>query len=156
MARQRIMLDVGGGANPQHGFINMDKRKLPGVDIVHDLEVFPWPIEDNSVAFIRCCHVIEHIKPWLQIEFMDECWRILGHDDVLAIATPYGGSPRYFQDPTHCAPWMKITPYYFVEGSPLYGIYEPKPWRIENRVYFQPYGDLEVAFRSIKNAKEKS
>ena len=58
---QGINLDIGGGGNPQKGFVNMDYRPLPEVDIVHDIELFPWPIPTESVSFAIASHVLEHI-----------------------------------------------------------------------------------------------
>ena len=55
-------LDLGGGGNPQPGFINMDYRDIPGkVDIVHDLTMFPWPIADETFDVIVASHLIEHL-----------------------------------------------------------------------------------------------
>ena len=57
-------LDVGGGGNPQPGFINMDYRAIPGkVDIVHDITKFPWPIEDETFDLATSSHVVEHLNP---------------------------------------------------------------------------------------------
>ena len=148
---QKIMLDAGCGSNCQPGFIGMDKRKLEGVQIVHDLEEFPWPLPFESCAVVVLSHVVEHIKPWFQIDLLNEIWRILEPKGQLLISTPYGGSFRYNQDPTHCSPWNQATPYYFVpahhtaSNTTLYEVYEPKPWSIKgDKVYFDPYGDLEV------------
>jgi len=58
-----IKLDIGCGANKQKGFVGMDFRALEGVDIVHNLEQFPYPLPDNSVSFAVASHVLEHIKP---------------------------------------------------------------------------------------------
>ena len=41
-----IRLDIGCGANKAPGFVGMDMRALPGVDIVHDVEQYPWPLPD--------------------------------------------------------------------------------------------------------------
>lgn len=59
-----IKLDVGCGANKAGAdFVGMDVRKLPGVDIVHNIEKFPWPIPDESCSLIVASHVLEHINP---------------------------------------------------------------------------------------------
>ena len=42
------ILDLGCGANKYPGSIGIDRLKLPGVDIVHDLNVFPYPFKNNS------------------------------------------------------------------------------------------------------------
>ena len=145
----KIHLDVGCGYHCNDGFVGMDKRELPNVQIVHDAEVFPWPLDDNSCAVIVVSHLIEHIKPWLAIDFVDECWRVLDMGSHLMIKTPYGGSPRYFQDLTHCQSWTEITPQYFCPEFPFYNVYRPKPWKAE-RVYFNPLEDLEIALKKIE------
>ena len=57
-SKSGIQLDLGGGANPQRGFINMDKRELPEVDIIHDLEAFPWPLPDECAMRIIASHLV--------------------------------------------------------------------------------------------------
>ena len=32
-----LLLNIGAGESRPEGFVNLDKRKLPGIDIVHDL-----------------------------------------------------------------------------------------------------------------------
>lgn len=56
-----IKLDIGCGGNKQPGgYVGIDVRPLDGVDIVHDLQKFPWPIPNESVSFAMCSHLIEH------------------------------------------------------------------------------------------------
>ncbi len=38
-------LNLGAGKDIVDGYINHDIVELPGIDIVHDLNVFPWPWE---------------------------------------------------------------------------------------------------------------
>lgn len=147
-----IQLDVGCGGN-KHGpdWTGIDKRPLDGVDIVHDLEVFPWPLEDESVIRAIASHVVEHINPagGIFLSFMDEVWRVLVPDGQFAIAAPHGSSQGYLQDPTHCNPCNQNTWAYFdpeaLDGM-LYNIYQPKPWKIE-RLYWSPAGNIEVILR---------
>lgn len=58
-----IRLDIGGGANPNPGFVNMDARDLPEVDIIWDCTRFPWPLPGCSVLVATCSHLVEHIPP---------------------------------------------------------------------------------------------
>jgi len=119
---------------------------VPGVDIVHDIEIFPWPLEDESCALIAMSHLVEHIKPWLQLDLMNECWRVLEPNGVIMISTPYATSFGYNQDPTHCCPWNEATPDYFDPEKPLYNIYKPKPWKIEH-LSWVIIGNLELVMR---------
>lgn len=59
-----IRLDIGGGANPNPGFINMDARDLPQVDVVWDVLKFPWPFSEESVILATASHLLEHIPPF--------------------------------------------------------------------------------------------
>lgn len=95
-------IDLGCGGNKQKHFLGMDKRALPGVDIVHDLEVFPYPLQNECCVILVASHFVEHLKPWLMLDFMNECWRICEVGATFAIAVPYAGSRGYWQDPTHC------------------------------------------------------
>lgn len=147
--KAKLNLDVGCGENCQPGFVGMDIRKVKGVEIIHNAESFPWPIEDDSCSVVLMSHFIEHVKPWLQIDIMNEAWRVLEPDGLLLISTPYGGSFRWHQDPTHCASWNEATPDYFTPGKPLYDVYKPKPWAID-RLFWSLRGDIEVAFKKIK------
>lgn len=138
-----ILLDIGCGGNKQHGFTGMDVRDLDGVDIVHDFEEFPWPIEDKDVIQALASHVIEHVKPWKFIPFMDEVWRVLKPDAHFLISMPYGASRGFQQDPTHCNMANEATWTYFDPEQPLYQVYKPKPWKIVQNVWM-PQGNMEV------------
>lgn len=150
-----IQLDIGCGENKQKGFVGMDKRKLPGVDIVHDLEQFPYPLEDESCLLIVGSHIVEHIKPWFMIPFMDELWRLLKYEGQLALSTPYAGSPGFWQDPTHCNGCNEATWQYFDVRMPLYQIYKPKPWHImKGFPVWQQTGNMEVVLEKVHAPKE--
>lgn len=150
---QKMLLDVGCGHNKQAGYIGMDKRAVDGVDIIHDAEYLPWPIDDDSCAVITMSHLIEHIKPWLQIDVINECWRVMEMGGLLFIATPYATSFGYSQDPTHCAPWNEATPEYFCPDHPLYQVYRPRPWKKERLVYDKRF-NIELAIRKIAEGGE--
>jgi len=142
-----IRLDIGGGNNPNPGFVNIDILPLPKVDIVWDLEVTPWPLPDESVITATASHVLEHINPHkgVFINVMNEIWRVLKPEGQFAFVVPHGESPGYIQDPTHCNQINETTMHYFdpLSQTNLYQFYRPKPWKIIQQV-FNPAGNLEV------------
>ena len=145
-----IRLDVGCGENCQNGFVGMDRRKLKGVDIVHDLEVFPYPLPDDCCLMIMGSHIVEHIKPWLFIDFMNELWRVMKPKGQLAIVHPYGANELFVQDPTHCNMVNAATWQYFDPRYPLWQIYKPKPWFIEKSFpHWQVTGLMEVVMEKL-------
>ena len=150
--KQGIRLDIGCGANKNPGFVGIDMLDLPGVDIIWDLETFPWPLPDECALMATASHVLEHIDPHggVFIRVMDEIWRVLKPGGQFAFVVPHAESPGMMQDPTHCNFINETTMHYFDPdpemknmGQSLYGFYRPKPWKIE-RQYFDPQGVLEV------------
>ena len=142
-----LKLDLGCGPHKQEGFVGIDYRPLPGVDIVHDIENLPWPLPDNCATLIMASHLVEHINPAKAgfIKFMDECWRVLKYSGQMMIVTPYAGSMGYWSDPTHVNPCTEWTWKYFdpLDKSRLYYQYCAKPWRLMN-CYFRKDGNMEV------------
>jgi len=124
-------LDVACGDNKQRGFIGIDKRKTACVDIVHDLEKFPWPLETGSVSRVVISHFWEHIKPWLTLDFMAELHRVCLDEAQVFISGPYGHEFRFIQDPTHCNPSNEATFLYWDNKHALWNVYKPESFHLE-------------------------
>lgn len=145
-----ILLDVGCRNRKEENFIGIDSRPYPDVDIVHDLEKFPYPIDDDSCLTIKAAHVIEHIAPNNVFAFMDELWRMLHPDGKLAISAPYAGSAMYWMDPSHRIGITERTWQYFDPGYPLYEYHKPKPWKIiPGCLIWKVEGSIEVVLSKI-------
>jgi SAM-dependent methyltransferase len=142
-----IMLDVGCGENKQPGFVGMDARPLDGVDIVHDWNVYPWPLPDGCVLTAVASHVVDHVNPADGgfLRWMDELWRVMRVGGEVAIATPHGLSQGFRQDPTHCNPMDEATFSYFDPDHPLWTIYKPRPWQIKpGCLFWNPMANIEI------------
>lgn len=147
-----IQLDIACGASKQPGFVGLDIQALPGVDIVHDLNIHPWPLPDECCLRAIASHIVEHIPPvaidngrtrFLFLEFMNDVWRIMKVGGEFAIACPHGASSGYLQDPTHCNQLNEMTWAYFSKEHPFYGFYRPKPWRVKF-INWNPAMNMEV------------
>jgi SAM-dependent methyltransferase len=99
-----VLVDLACGQHKKDGYLGVDIADIPGVDLVHDLRLVPWPFEDDSVDHVHCSHFIEHLDGEEQITFMNELWRILKPGAKAFVVAPYGWSVRSFQDPTHKRP----------------------------------------------------
>lgn len=59
-----VKIDLGCGETKQPGWVGVDFRDVPGVDIVQDLTKFPWTnIPDESASVVMTSHLLEHINP---------------------------------------------------------------------------------------------
>jgi glycosyltransferase involved in cell wall biosynthesis/predicted SAM-dependent methyltransferase len=80
-------LEVGGGASPiLHP--NMDIRKLPTVDIVHNCESTPWPIESASFDGVFAKFLIEHIGWRKVLPVITEMKRVLRPGGLMVLIGP--------------------------------------------------------------------
>lgn len=112
-------LNLGCGSSIDPQAVNVDIVDLPGVDVVHDLDVMPWPFTDASFRYIWASHVFEHVRD--PIGFMCEAHRILEPGGLLSITVPHYQSENSFTDPTHLRHCTERTWDYWCEGTALYG-----------------------------------
>lgn len=98
-----IRLDIGCGGNKQPGFVGMDVRDLPGVDIVHDVTMFPWPLPDESVLTAIASHLLEHIPPFQADPKLLGLIRLLvnkgiiGANDIDSYIGQYDATPMFIR-----------------------------------------------------------
>lgn len=150
---KKIKVDLACGNN-KHGddWIGVDIVETPSVDIVHNLNQYPWPFESNSVDEVHCSHYIEHIPHDVDIyklilkseslehlqqlvrekekspsdgliKFMNELGRILKPSGKATIIAPYYSSIRAYGDPTHTRSICDWTFFYY-----------NKEWRDTNKL----------------------
>lgn len=67
--------------------IGLDKHRLVGVDVVHDLNELPLPFADNEFDMIYAAHVMEHLNN--TDELLIELHRILKPKGVMRIIVPH-------------------------------------------------------------------
>lgn len=93
------ILDLGCGPNKTDGAVGIDILPGPGVDVVHDLNEVPWPLEADRFERIVCSHVIEHLTNL--VEVMNEIHRVGRNGARVTILTPHFSSLNSWEDPTH-------------------------------------------------------
>ena len=93
------------------GFLNVDKFDIFKPDILHDLEQFPYPFEDNTVNEIKMFHVLEHLGQVPQIfnNIITELYRICKNQAKIDIRVPHPRHDNYLSDPTHVRPITQMT-----------------------------------------------
>lgn len=96
-----MRLDLGCGRSKRAGFVGVDNLpalKGDGVDVTHDLNIFPYPFETGSVDEIWMDQVLGHLKETVQV--MEELWRISKDGAIIHIGVPYFRSFYQAIDPT--------------------------------------------------------
>ncbi len=96
---EKTILNIGCGDAPIAGAVNLDIDPESKADLLHDLDVMPWPFADDSFDRIICSHIVEHVRnPFL---FLKEIHRVSRHGAILELATPHYSSPDSWNDLTH-------------------------------------------------------
>jgi len=132
------VLDLGCGAKKWPDALGVDVSADTEADVVHDLETFPYPLEDNSFDVVMLQDVIEHIGDLYGL--MREVHRVARRDARVLIRTPHFSSILAYGDPTH-KHYLSLLA---VEGlaEPGFAHYTNKRFRVlSNRV------DLWLPFR---------
>jgi SAM-dependent methyltransferase len=116
-----MRVNLGCGSQAEAGWLNIDAVDQPGVDIVHDLDHFPWPVGNQEADEIRAWDVFEHVDD--PCGFMSEAWRILRPGGLLFIHTNYWDTKQSFRDPTHKRFCTEDTFDYWIPGTHEYERY---------------------------------
>ena len=108
-------LNLGCGINIEEESINLDMIDLAGVDVVHDLNNFPYPFEDNTFNEVFADNVLEHLND-LQ-KPLKELHRICKKGAIIDIIVPLAPTMFAFRDPTHKLFFTYRTFEYFTEEA---------------------------------------
>jgi predicted SAM-dependent methyltransferase len=127
-----LKVELGCGDSKAPGYIGVDKVKTNYVDIIHDLDSFPWPFINDQVTEIRAFHVIEHLED--VVRTIEEMHRICKPNALIHIRVPYVTSTWAFGDPTH--------KHYFNEYS--FDYFEPG-----NKLHYYTTASLEIIKRDL-------
>jgi SAM-dependent methyltransferase len=93
------VLDVGCGSSKTPGAVGLDISPDTDADIVHDLDAFPYPIDDDSFDQILLQDVIEHVAEPIRV--FEELHRIARPGGRVQLRTPHFSSVLAYGDPTH-------------------------------------------------------
>jgi SAM-dependent methyltransferase len=126
-------LDLGCGNRKQAGMVGIDINPASAADVIHDLNLFPYPFDDSTFDEIHADNVIEHLENLPQV--MEELYRIAKPDSTLKVIVPYFRARWAFVDPTHR--------HFFTVDS--FGYFDPS--HAFNQLY--PYSKATFAIEKI-------
>jgi SAM-dependent methyltransferase len=102
-----VKVNLGAGTDILAGYINHDLVALQGIDVVHNLNQYPWPWADGSIDEIKMYDVLEHLDDFMRA--MEELFRVLAPGGHCRISVPYWNSWCAYADPTHKRGFHEIT-----------------------------------------------
>jgi SAM-dependent methyltransferase len=110
------ILEVGSGPNklfPRSTTLDLYAGCNP--DVIHDLNVTPYPLADDTFDLVVCLHVLEHVQNL--VDATTELHRVLKPGGLLFVEVPYFSSVHFFTDPTHVRAFTTRSFDYYVEGT---------------------------------------
>jgi len=113
MSKKPVCVNLGCGPSGINGWINYDWGMLPFLDkfkfilkilvrlgLLNESYLVKWPklnlvdlrkgipLDDKSVDFIYCSHVLEHFEKWETENILKECRRVLKKSGIMRIVLP--------------------------------------------------------------------
>lgn len=82
-----MKINLGSNKYLLKEFINIDKEKFEGVDLICDIKD-GLPYEDNSIEEIYAGHFIEHLTIRNAIKVLEDCKRVLKPNGIITITIP--------------------------------------------------------------------
>lgn len=146
-------LNLGCGKKRIAGFIGLDKIKTEATDVIHDLNVFPYPFADNYAKEIIMDNVIEHLDDVMAV--MEELYRLAEPNAIVKINVPYFKSNSAFTDPTHKHFFTENSFKYFNESNPL-NFYSKARFEVVSvkLISHKQYKDAKHILRNLLPAKK--
>jgi SAM-dependent methyltransferase len=93
------VLDVGCGRKKHPGALGIDLSRDTDADVVHDLNLLPWPLESESFDQILLQDVLEHLDDPYGV--FGELHRVARPGAHVLLRTPHFSSVLAYSDPTH-------------------------------------------------------
>jgi SAM-dependent methyltransferase len=136
LAERPTVLNLGCGRKHRDGAINLDCTARSDPDVVHDLDVRPWPFPDNQFEKVYAFDVIEHLTDI--VAAMEEVHRICRDGASVEITVPHFSCANAFTDPTHLHFFSRSSFDYF-DSSHDFGFYSDARFRvIRSQLIFTP------------------
>ncbi|MCU0642142.1 MAG: class I SAM-dependent methyltransferase [archaeon] len=144
-------LNLGSGKDIKHGFVNLDSVKMPGIDVVHNLNKFPYPFKESTFDFVYAAHILEHLDNL--VKAMQELHRISKNNATIAIKVPFFPSMYAASDPTHKNFFTYLTWDYFTDPhhNHIFGDLKKPLFKMEERKIVFSWNKLLAPMNKLIN-----
>ena len=133
-------LNLGCGKDIKEGYTNLDIVNYGG-NMIHNINIFPYPFEENHFDEIYASHILEHLNNFHNS--ITELYRILKPNGILIVYAPFFLNTKYFGEPDHKIPFSIRTfdNYEYIENRKL-KFYEK--WKLNHRTNYEGKAQFEV------------
>lgn len=140
-------MNLGCGNKKIAGFIGVDRIKTAAADVVHDLNMAPYPFAAGSVDEIIADNVLEHLNDVIAV--LEEWHRLCRNGAIIKISLPYYKSSGAFTDPTHKHFFTENSFQYF-KPEHGYHFYTGAKFKIlKTELLAKNFGDLRHKLRNF-------
>jgi predicted SAM-dependent methyltransferase len=135
-----MKLNLGCGKDIRQNYINLDIVDYGG-NMVHDINKFPYPFEDDTFEEIYASHVLEHLDNFHQV--VTELYRISKPGALIIVYAPFFLNTKYFGEPDHKIPFSIRTfdNYEYYQNRKL-KFYER--WKLNHRTNYESKVKFEI------------
>lgn len=131
-----VVLNLGCGRKHRPDAVNLDRTAASDPDVVHDLDVRPWPFADNRFEQVYAFDVIEHLAD--VVATMEELHRVCRDGASIEITVPHFSSGNAFTDPTHRHFFSRFSFDYF-DPAHEFGFYSAARFKVvRSNLIFAP------------------
>lgn len=116
----RSILHLGSGEKYDSHAINVDRVTSTRPDLVHNLDVTPWPLPSEHFIEVRAFDVIEHLDN--VVNTMEEIHRVCKDKAIVKITVPHFSSVNAFTDITH-RHYFSSSSFNYFTGDNEFGFY---------------------------------
>ncbi|MBI5695667.1 MAG: class I SAM-dependent methyltransferase [Nitrospirae bacterium] len=117
-ANRLVTIDVGCGRKKFRGSTGMDERTNSLADVHHDLNVFPYPLPDDTYDIVMCRHVLEHVDNVPGT--LEEFYRIAKPGGIVMVEVPHFTHPEAYRHWQHKHFFTNASLDYFKPGNSHY------------------------------------
>ena len=98
-----MRINLGCGFGKREGYLNVDKDPSCEPGQIVDLDVLPWPWEDNAADEVLLKHVLKHLGADTRtyLDIIKELWRIAKPSATVTVIVPHPRHDHFVNDPTH-------------------------------------------------------
>lgn len=99
LKKEKRKLNLGCGNDIRKDFVNVDQMKIPGVDVVCDINAKKLPFENDTFEVIMLNHILEHIQNLEAL--LKELYRVSKNGGRILIRVPYFSHESAFSHYQH-------------------------------------------------------